>query len=570
MTGRFSDPDEEKTAAPPPGDPALRQQIEALVKRVPRYAIRTVIEEVERVSGANSPRALLLREVLVDHFNAMRPYKARRLFTSLFEPLLADDPILLRAVDPVPGLLLRFDMGGLWQALVQLAFPDLAIEVQSSLDALADAQILDQVLGSPAALGMRERMRTQAATFLTTLPGRRRVLDSFLEVCNRVSLHDARSRNPGLGQKISINAVHLAFVAEILVHNNRLLPELESFRAATAKSPTTDNEIYRQARAALNAQKKLRASCEGLTPDHPVLHLPALILLNNLQRFDVINKYMALLPAHAEWELLVLGRASTGHLVGACRTMVEVLKALLPPPAVVGESLPEPELVVSEAARQLLDVALERFDQTLHLLQKAEFASERRSSMHLREHMNDLAATLTGPVAALASQRAEMAALSRLRPSPDHADVLWMLDFLCRWGRVLSSVGYASQEVENLRVRVGQDVERAFQQALRFRENDTLESRMEHLVRLNQILHSVGSDIGAWVSAVSQNMQQIINYYLYRIDEPTEEELYVIHACIESIRSELGKSRFWQSPELVALVREYDARWGEALPASSS
>ena len=398
-TGGHSNPRES-------GKPALSAELDAhvsaLLKRVPRNALRIVIDEIDRMSGGDSAMGRRLKSALIERFNQLRPHKARRLFTGLFEPMLVDDPVLVRAVDPVPGLLLRADAGGVWVALNQLAIPDLLLEVQARLDEMSQDTIVDQVLESAEALAMRERMRAAAATFLMSLPSRRRVMDSFLLAANRAALKEAKNRFPDLVQKSQITPLQLSFIADVLNHNQVVLQEIETFRKVIEKQPRNDNEIYRQAKTAVTTGKKLRTLCPDLPPDHPMLNLPVLLLLNIHQRFDVVTKFLSLLTASDGAEALAIGRTVTGHLVGACRTIVETLKPMLPPPPEVGVDPPDPDILLLPSARVLLNLALTRFEQAFHFTHTIELTEERRGSMQVREHMNDLATLLTGPIADLA------------------------------------------------------------------------------------------------------------------------------------------------------------------------
>lgn len=551
----------------PDGRPAtlsaeLDAHVSALLKRVPRHGLRLVIDEIDRMSGGNSAMGRRLKAALIERFNQLRPHKARRLFTGLFEPILIDDPILVRAVDPVPGLLLRADAGGVWVALNQLAIPDLLLEVQARLDELSQDMIIDKVLEGAEALTMRERMRAAAAAFLVSLPSRRRVLDSFLQAANRAALKEAKNRFPDLVHKSQITPLQLSFIADVLNHSAVLLPEIETFRKIVEKPPRNDNEIYRQAKTALVTSNKLRSLCPDLPPDHPVLNLPVLLLLNISQRFEVVTKFLSLINVSDSAEALAIGRTVTGHLVGACRTIVNTLRPLLPPPPEVGVEPPDPDIILPTAQRDLLNLALTRFEMTFRFMHTTELGEERRGSMQVREHMNDLATLLTGSMSDLAVYRASVAAFSHLGPSHDHEDVVWLLDFIRRWGLVLASQGYSSQEIYNLRDRVGEDVSRAFRQAVRSSGSGPAESQMAHLVRLNQLMRAVGGDVGRWVSAVSQNTQRIVRHYLERLDEPSDDERFVIDQCMHSIYEELDKSRFWQNPDLLDLLRIYQRRWG--------
>ncbi|HYD29540.1 MAG TPA: hypothetical protein VEB64_01570 [Azospirillaceae bacterium] len=538
----------------------MEEQVNDLLSHLPRTAIRAAIDEIDRSGGSRSEKGSRLKGALVHHFNHLRPHKARRLFTSLFEPLLTDDLVLFRAVDWVPGLVQRADIGGLWHAMAQMGFPELALAVQREVDRLSGDRILDEVLADAEALALRERMRTEAAGYLTGLPFRRRVLDSFLQMANRAGLKEARSKLPELERKAAIDPALVEFIAQVLAHDARLLPVIETFKKSIGGDPATDPEQTRQARVAHATCQHLKAEFGNLPADSPVIWLPVLLLLNNLRRFGVVAKYLSQFASLDGPDQVVLGRALTSHLVAACRTMADELKQLIPPPDADADGTPP--LVVSTPMRARLEESLLRFDRAIHLLHLGDGSAERRSAMQLKEHLGDIAALLTGPVLDLVERQAIVASGMRIGMPQVNENLLWLLNFLWRWGKVLVSVGYSNQEIENLKSRIGEDIERAFRAALRFNDSDNLENRMAHLVRLNQIMRSFDADIGPWISAVSVNVQKIVRHYLGRRQHPSFDERFVIETCIRAIREELDRNRYWQLPELVELVRLYDQRTG--------
>ncbi len=150
---------------------------------------------------------------IVDYLNIRRPQRARRLFTALFDPVLAaDDPVLLRWSPPLPGLVRRVDLAGLWAALECFAFTRLTAGVQSALDEQAVGALLDDVLKSPEALDGQRRMRIAAHRFLggALLDGGE--LAAFLDLLNRERLIEARRQVPGLTGLAPLERPFLEFV----------------------------------------------------------------------------------------------------------------------------------------------------------------------------------------------------------------------------------------------------------------------------------------------------------------------------------------------------------------------
>ncbi len=154
---------------------------------------------------------------IVDYLNLRRPQRARRLFTALFAPVLAaDDPVLLLCPRPVPGLVRRADLAGLWAALEASAFTGLTAGVQGALDAWATDTLLDEVLRSPEALAGQRRMRDAALRVLGGLLGGDGDLTAFLERLNRERLAEARRQVPGVRTLVPLGRPFLVFVLEYL------------------------------------------------------------------------------------------------------------------------------------------------------------------------------------------------------------------------------------------------------------------------------------------------------------------------------------------------------------------
>ena len=150
---------------------------------------------------------------IVDYLNLRRPQRARRLFTALFDPVLAgDDPVLLRCPRPLPGLVSRVDVAGLWGALECFAFTRITAGVQRALDEQAADTLLDDVLKSPEALDWQRRMSVAAVRFLGDALADSDQLAAFLDLLNRERLVEARRQLPGLAGLAPLGRPFVEFV----------------------------------------------------------------------------------------------------------------------------------------------------------------------------------------------------------------------------------------------------------------------------------------------------------------------------------------------------------------------
>lgn len=537
-------------------DLAVQRQVNELLARLPRYAIRAVIDEIDSAHASEGSKASLVRGALVEHFNKLRPHKARRLFTTLFEPLLTDDLVLMRSRDPVPALIQRVDMGGIWHALSRLAFPQLAAETQKILDQMSHHHLLDKVLVSEPALMLRDRMRTDAVAFLNSLSKNRGALDQFLAMANEIALNDARSRTIHLSEKLRIDARMLAFLVDVLIHNERLIPSAENFKARVARIGPTPSEQETYLQHIATGTNELRYLIPELPKDHLIFSLPPLIALTNLHRYDVTLRYMREYGMEAGGGFVV--EALVAHFVAACCTISDVLGAMFEVPR--DQRLEAPTISLSKQVRSLLTDALDRFERTLTALNTIGLLSNRRSMLKIKEYWNETAKVLTGRITPVLAERAAAAAMSRHGPTMDHEDLIWLLSYLWRWSKVIADIGYASAEVLNLRSRIVDDIQFAFGKAIKFDDLESLDGRMDHFVRLNQILSCLEANLGPWISAVSHGMLKVARHILHQGRALGPDERFIIDRYVEAVREELFRNRAWKSPELVELLKLHDVR----------
>jgi hypothetical protein len=544
-----------------PQNAQLRKQVDELVNRVPKYALRAVIDEIDSTNAQNGSRAQALRDALVEQFNKLRPFKARRLFTGLFEPLLIDDAILYRARDPIPGLLQRVDMGGMWHALTRFAFPETAMRVQERLDMMSQEELLDRVLVSADAMVMRSLMRDEAVRFLTQALKTRRTAEEFLIVANREALRDARQRSPHLTHKAPIDVTQLAFVRSVLEENEAVLPLMEQMRQDLSDTPSSGDsaaaEVDGQAAIVVGFMRGMRTACPNRGIEDPVTWLPPLLVLNVKRRYDVVLRYVREYGGPAVSDSHPLHQAVFGHFSACCSAINDLIRAVFGEMSVSDGHV----LSLSRPVRETLDEARRRFDQSLTAMSAGGLMATRLIGPRVRALLGEVTRLLIVTVLPVVVERTHAAAVARNAPAPDHDEVVWLLEFVWAWGATLSGVGYASPEIATAKTRIVEDAGLAFIQATKAEDDDeTLPARMQHIIRINRLLGALGADLAPWVSAMSQGLQRVVRHYLEGAAEISPEAQFVIDCLIGAIRVELGRSRHWQSADLVGLLRLYEAR----------
>ncbi|MBY6265646.1 hypothetical protein EI613_27550 [Azospirillum sp. 412522] len=563
---------------------AFRRQMDEVVARIPMHAIRSVLDAVEGASSPNGERARHLRDALVDHFNRLRPMKARRLFTSLFEPFLVDDPILYRSGDSVPALIQRVDMGGIWTALTRYAFPGLAAEVQSRLDALARDAMLDAVLASPDAMVMRELMRKEALDFLYALAGDRKLTDRFLALANDEAHHDAVLRTQYLVRKAPIDGDLLGFVRALLEHNEALVPLTERMRrdieelrmgempgasdprsAAPYSAAPYSAEVDCQSALMVGFVRRVRDLGLPFRDQSQVLAWFApLYGLNVKRRYDVFLRHVREHggsggPAVRESHPLL--RALLCHFHATCTTIREVVDGMFGDMEIQGREIGDGGVLSAPApTRALLGEAVERFDRVLTALSGTGSLASRSTGPALRAELAAVSRALTGTVMPALAARLQTAMNARHAPVPDHDDIVWLLDLVWRWGRTLGNAGYANPELKSLRLYAVETGRLAFLQAMKAEPQERPAQRMAHLLRIRRLMAAMGETVDGWISPVSQGLHRVVYSYLEADGGIAADEWSVIDAFVASVRSELSRSRNWQSADFVDILRLYGTR----------
>lgn len=546
---------------------AFRRQMDEVVSRIPMHAIRSVLDAVEGAASPNGERARHLRDALVEHFNRLRPMKARRLFTSLFEPFLVDDPILYRSPESVPALIQRVDMGGIWAALARYAFPGLAAEVQSRLDAMAHESMLDAVLSSPDAMVMRELMRREALDFLYAMAGDRKLTDRFLALANDEARHDAGLRTQYLGRKAPIDGDLLGFVRALLEHNEALVPltermrrDIEEMRLGETQGPGDPRsaEVDCQSALMVGFVRRLRDLGLPFRDQSQVLAWFApLYGLNVKRRYDVFLRHVREHggPA-AVRESHPLLRALLCHFQAACATIREVVDGMF------GDMEIQQGGVLSAPAptRALLGEAVERLDRALTALSGTGFLASRSTGPALRAELAAVSRDLTGTVMPALAARLQAAMNARHAPEPDHEDIVWLIELVWRWGRYLGNAGYANPELKSLRLYAVESGRIAFLQAMKAEPQEKPAHRMAHMLRIRRLMAAMGETVDGWISPVSQGLHRVVHSYLEAAGEISDDEWAVIDAFVGSVRGELSRSRNWQSADFVDILRLHEAR----------
>ena len=523
-------PEKAAVAADDLSGEAFRRRMDEVVSHIPPQALRSVLDAVEdAVEEGISPygkRTRHLRDALVHHFNRLRPMKARRLFTGLFEPFLVDDPILYRAPDTLPAVIQRADMGGIWTALSHSAFPALAVAVQDKLEAMARETMLDAVLASPQAAELREAMRREALDFLVRLAADRPAADRFLALANEEALQDARLRTQHLGRKAPIDGALLGFIRTVLEHpalpapiaggarpsQDTALPHRDQTQLLTRLGPLYELNVKR---CYDRFPQHWRAAGDRATADRPVLE-------SSVPESSVLDESHPLL------------RSLLGHFHAAAYTIRDVVEGLFGDVDLRGSDL----LSLDRATRDLLAEAVDRLDRSLAVLTANGFLAAPSIGPAVRAQLAETGRSLTAGVLPVLAPRLRAAIQARPAPAPDHADVLWMVEWMGRWEHGLARAGGGVPGLAALRRDAIEKGRAAFHPTALAEDQGKPAHRMAHLLRIRRLMQAVGEAADDWIGPANPGLHRLVHAYLDQVPIIAEEEWAVIDAFVAAIRTE--------------------------------
>jgi len=550
--------DDDTPPSETPPDEEWRERAAQFARRLPRYAIGAVINEVETSAIAERPRARAFRSVLVDHFNRMRPMKARRLFTSLFEPLLVDDPVLMRSRDPVPGLIQRVDVGGVWAALTRGGLRQLADDVQRELDTMSRDTLIDQVFTTPPASTMRAAMGRETVKYINALLRDKNALSAFINHADREAFRAAQRTTPCLTWKCRVDVDLLRLMVAVIRGGTPLMNELAALRRELREFPRLSdwNDTERAVRLVEDTSSAVASLMPEVDPKSPSRLLAELCALHVKRRYDVTLRVIRDTEGISVSDEHPLHFAAFAHFSASCHTITDTLRAVFPSDS---PRLGAP-ISLTRPVRELLRAAFERFQATLTLIGGAGLLSVRSIGQRFRPLLAEITGAIDTRVIPICVDRARAALNARDDDTTDQNDVIWALVFLFEWSGALTGAGYAVSEIDMLRAAVLRDAEEAHTQAIRFDPGDDPVRRMAHIVRINRVLAGLGESAARWANPMSAGMQAIVRKHLTpgRINTPDEE--YIIESFINAVRAELAKSKHWRSAELADIVEMYETR----------
>jgi hypothetical protein len=543
----------------PVRDDEVVLQVKALMPRLPGAAVRDLMNDLEEKHGRGE-RGQAIRRIIVDELNRRRPNRAQRLFTSLVEPLLVDDEIMIRAPGFVPGLLTRLDVGVMWDYLRKAALADLARDAQSRLDEICRTDPIERALMSPTALELRNRMRLAAVTHLDVTLRNRRGLDDVIEPLSATAFKVAKAKYPTLVEKHKLEAPFLRFFSDLLTNHEIVVSTVDEAVARYGHRAMQSGQLDEQFDGIQSMQSEIGLALVDLLGSRGAMMkgLPSYTLINRLERYDFGGRVVRAFPESPPAEVALTLDVMLCHFGAACRTVAEHLTAA----TTVGQGEMVAHLLIPDAIRSILDEALKRFAAILRELADVGVFGERGLEARYRYAMTAASNVIVGPVMHLAIDRTRAVANDRLSTAPDIDGVCWLLNFTFRWSQELISLGFAADDLVEFQRTLRREIHNGFTGAIRFEPEEEKGPRLRHLVRLERLMNAMEGSIAEWFTALSQQLQKVM---IWGIDRPLirNDELQVINAYISLVQDQMTKARHFVAPELAEVIDVYERRLTE-------
>lgn len=542
------------------GERDLREKIDTLVAKLPAGLVYSLLSEIEQMDNQSPDKVRQVRGYVIDYLNRQRPNRSRRLFTSLFEAFLIDDEALYHAGQPVPYAVQRADIGALWEALSHEAFPLLAVQCQETLDLMTKGELLDRALRSPAAQELREQMRTAAVRYLDRVaaPANRKQLESFLAEMTR----NRNRRSKLLSAHINRSP---PFTLETL-HGMRVILELGTESAAdiARRLAAIPNTAPRTAEEADDIADQMADASGDLALTGPGDHAAALYetaALNVRQAYAPVGRLLRRRDAEAlRVDPLAVGL--TGHFLGVARAFTAILIGVLR----INDRAAGASIRPAARDRARLDGLLIRLEQVVEAVGASGLRDDRLTEPQFHLAWEAAAKIINTRVAAVALERAALAAASRKQPLIDQSDVVWLAGLVQRWHDVSVAFGLDAFDLVKWRETLLDEMRVCVDKAMRFEDGETLDERMEHLLRIEAICAVFHERIGGWIPPSSHNMNRLVMHRLTKAPVIEANEQRLIEDVIAQVRDELARSRYWKSNDMLEMIELADKRFAGSAP----
>ena len=538
---------------PSDDDTTLRNKINDLVARLPAHLVYNLLSEIEGMDGASPERIKLVRLYVIEHLNRQRTNRARRLFTTLLETFMIDDDVLYHAGVAVPGMIQRLDVGALWELLSRDGFPLLAVEAQEKLDEMARTEVLDRALRSPEALALMERMRVAAVRHLDLVLSSRKTVDDALAAMSRNRARRSRLVSAYLDKAPNVEAGTLQTMRDILAHADGPAAPIPLIGEKLTAFPAPSANGWEQERAADRLLTAVDDLSDRFRDDAALAQLLPLSVINVKRNYAAAGLYIrqsGIDPGRGN----AVSEALTAHFVATTRFLTAALTTVLK----LNERVPGSAIRPSLKEKARINGLMQRLAQLIEAVTASGLMEDRRSEPTFRNAWGAASKIVVTRVAAIAMERSAQAAVARRHTVLDYEDVIWLDRLIWDWQQRTRDFGYETYELSKWRETLLEEMRANVEKAMKFEETDSLDERMEHLLRINGISMVFDQRVSRWIPTTSHNMTRLLSHRLERAADLTRDmspaERAIIDDLIATAKAEVGKSRYWKSNELVDLI----------------
>ena len=525
----------------------VKGAIEGLVKKLPNSAAHAMLGELGLDSAQEGSRAHQVKAVLIDHLNAKRPNRVRRLFTSSFEPFLTGDINLYRTSVPIPGLILRTDIAALWHYFSEAAFPEIAQEATRKIDDLCQRHLVDAALEMPEAQNQLKIMQDATVKHIDQVLDKPKELDKLLKALNQARIPEIEAQTVRLNRVTPVNPRQLRLWRDIMAENEIILTYVDSFlkKLASAEKDLRAGIIER-------TMMQMREELANANVKQDLGFLLPVTVINVSRDYTAVADYLRIQDLYED-ENATIAEAIIGHLEAVFSAMIRRLSEYF------GTVTREDHgIAMTDRDRKNLDGLLENFANLLEAINLCEFYEHPRTKPLFDNAWKTLRPNVDSMVLSPTSMLADVLATAKDLDahSGDFESALWILSYIWRWHKITANSESFKLDFSGWRNDLVDDLEFAFRDANRVHDEHDEIGLLMHLVRINKILNVVGSDITPWISAGSKNFLKITQRIFDDGLEIDEEARPIIGAYIANVRSEVRQIMSWKNPELEDLVEK--------------
>lgn len=525
----------------------VKDQVKDAVSGLSRRSIRRLLEVVRERDDLYQDVTPLVRRSLVEHLNALRPAKARRLFTMAFEPFLVSDKVLLYADAPIASVIQRVDAGVLWEHLRAHAFTRYADEVQHALEALASATLIEEVLHCRQAMEMMGRMCDRARDYLD---------DRLAHKATGPVLADLNEQRQSELRRLAIPTRGVRpLTDEDLEHVRALLALPFALKARLADTladlnkrlaiPARGGDPVELVSDAVETYRRL--SLEHGQGERAAGTLLSLLVLSG-QHHETVAAYLRRVG------LEVYDYAGATALLtefsATCRAVPELLGQLLR----VEKRVRGASISVPRRDRGELEAIAVRLLAIQSAMMHAGVTEEQATEPTHRRIWSDFCHFVAKRLLPMLTERLNAAMASRYAETIDLDDVLWLVDYTDRIndlarGNGLQLTGYMTWRAEML-----EDIRVGARAAVRVDKDENPLARKTMILRTLFMLFNFGGNLDEVTSVSSKVLVDIGRAILAKSAHPSAEEEAFLAAFLPLVQADLARTKHWKNPELLELL----------------